>query len=70
MDRRAFVTDAFVTDLGAVLAAPLAATAESGMIPLVPRVHHDVEEAGAHGPWGSRRGKNEGCTMPPYEFMC
>jgi hypothetical protein len=22
------------------------------MIPLVPRVHHDVEEAGAHGPWG------------------
>jgi hypothetical protein len=27
VDRRAFVTDAFVTDLGAVLAAPLAATA-------------------------------------------
>jgi putative FmdB family regulatory protein len=40
------------------------------MIPLVPRVHHDVEEASGHGPWGSRRGKNEGCTMPRYEFMC
>jgi putative FmdB family regulatory protein len=70
MDRRAFVTG-----LAAVLAAPLAATAHgSDMIPLVKpptrAFHHDVEEADAHGPGASRRGKNEGCIMPRYEFMC
>jgi putative FmdB family regulatory protein len=29
--------------------------------------HHDVEDVGAHGPGAS---KNEGYTMPRYEFMC
>ena len=29
--------------------------------------HHNVEDAGALGPGAA---KNEGCTMPRYEFMC
>jgi putative FmdB family regulatory protein len=67
MDRRAFVTG-----LEAVLAcrSPPPRT-ESGMMPLFKPAtrgfHHDVEDAGAHGPGAS---KNEGCTMPRYEFMC